>query len=159
MCLTALLPWPKSLVSVLSEFMKKLKFEISMDVEDSFVDDAKRLEHHADGLLDLDSYPEIKSVYGCQVSEEPTDQELLAKWKLFYNFLRGKGHVELKGKDAIIKDFGVWTKKSHLPELTDKQAFLAIYILQEFYGVIPSTFERCSKCGELYDSEMEDCCD
>ena len=115
-----------------------------MDVEDSFVDDAKRLEHHADGLLDLDSYPEIKSVYGCQVSEEPTDQELLAKWKLFYNFLRGKGHVELKGKDAIIKDFGVWTKKSHL---------------QEFYGVIPSTFERCSKCGELYDSEMEDCCD
>lgn len=49
-------PSMKSLVSVLSELMKKLKFEISMDVEDSFVDDAKRLEHHADGLLDLDSY-------------------------------------------------------------------------------------------------------
>lgn len=50
--------------------MKKVKFEIYMDVDDDFVDEAKKWEHHADYLLDLDSYPEIKSVYGCKVEVE-----------------------------------------------------------------------------------------
>ena len=49
--------------------MKTIKFEIVMDVDDDFVGEAQRLEHHADALLDLDRYPEIKSVYNCQVTE------------------------------------------------------------------------------------------
>lgn len=49
--------------------MKTIKFEIMMDVDDNFVDKAKKWEHHAEYLLDLDSYSEIKSVYGCKVTE------------------------------------------------------------------------------------------
>lgn len=49
--------------------MKTIKFEIVMDVDDNFVSEAQRREHHADALLDLDRYPEIRSVYNCQVTE------------------------------------------------------------------------------------------
>lgn len=49
--------------------MKTIKFEITMDVDDDFVDEAKKWEHHVEYLLDLDSYSEIKSVYECKVSE------------------------------------------------------------------------------------------
>lgn len=49
--------------------MKTIKFEIVMDVDDDFVGEARRWEHHADALLDLDSYPEIRSIYNCQVTE------------------------------------------------------------------------------------------
>lgn len=48
--------------------MKQIKFEITMEAEDDFVEEAKKWEHHADYLLDLESYPEIKSIYGCKVT-------------------------------------------------------------------------------------------
>ena len=41
-----------------------------MEVDDNFTEEAKTWEHHAEALLDLDEYPEIKSVYGCQVMVE-----------------------------------------------------------------------------------------
>lgn len=47
--------------------MKKIKFEITMELEDDFTEGMKRWEHHAEELLDLGSYPEIKNVYGCRV--------------------------------------------------------------------------------------------
>ena len=47
----------------------KVKFEIEMEIDDDFFDDAKRWEHHADELLDLDDYPEIKSISGCKVTQ------------------------------------------------------------------------------------------
>lgn len=47
--------------------MKEIRFKITMEVEDNFAEKAKRLEHHAEELLDLGSYPEIKNVYGCKV--------------------------------------------------------------------------------------------
>lgn len=50
--------------------MAKIKFEIMMEVDDNFTEEAKTWEHHAEALLDLDEYPEIKSVYGCQVMVE-----------------------------------------------------------------------------------------
>ena len=53
--------------------MKTIKFEIYMDVDDDFADHAKKWEHHAEYILDLDSYPEIKSVYGCTVKEAKTE--------------------------------------------------------------------------------------
>lgn len=49
--------------------MKKIEFTIKMTVEDDFVDKAAKWEHHAESLLDLDSYPEIKNVYDCHVTE------------------------------------------------------------------------------------------
>ncbi len=48
--------------------MTKIKFEITMEVEDDFAEKTKRWEHHADYLLDLKSYPEIKNIYGCKVT-------------------------------------------------------------------------------------------
>lgn len=50
--------------------MKTIKFEIMMEVEDNFAEETKQWEHHAERLLDLDSYPEISSVYGCKVTVE-----------------------------------------------------------------------------------------
>ena len=47
--------------------MKQVKFTIMMDVTDSKAEALKVLEHHADFILDLDSYPEIKRVYDCHV--------------------------------------------------------------------------------------------
>ena len=49
--------------------IKKLKVEMYLDVEEDFVDEIKKITHHADYLLDLESYPEIKSVYGVTVKE------------------------------------------------------------------------------------------
>lgn len=49
--------------------MKEIELKIKMTVENDFVDKAKKWEHHADYLLDLNSYPEIKSVYDCHVTE------------------------------------------------------------------------------------------
>jgi hypothetical protein len=51
--------------------MKTIKFEIMMEVEDDFAENgAKRWEHHAEELLDLQSYAEIKNIYGCKVTEK-----------------------------------------------------------------------------------------
>lgn len=47
----------------------KVKFEIEMEIDDDFFDDAQRWEHHADELLALDDYPEIKSISGCKVTQ------------------------------------------------------------------------------------------
>ena len=50
--------------------MAKIKFEIMMEVDENFAEEAKAWEHHAEALLNLDEYPEIKSVYGCKVTED-----------------------------------------------------------------------------------------
>ena len=50
--------------------MKTVKFEIMMEVTDEFIETAKRLEHHAEEIMDLESYPEIKTVYGCRIRNE-----------------------------------------------------------------------------------------
>ena len=40
-----------------------------MEIENKFAEKAKRWEHHAEELLNLDSYPKIKNVYGCRVTK------------------------------------------------------------------------------------------
>lgn len=50
--------------------MKQISVEITMDVEDYFIDEAKRWEHHVENLLDLESNPEIDKVYNVKVSEK-----------------------------------------------------------------------------------------
>lgn len=47
---------------------KVIKFEICMEVEPDFVDKAKVWEHHAERLLNFESYPEIQGVFGCKVT-------------------------------------------------------------------------------------------
>lgn len=41
------------------------------------------------------------------------------------------------------------------PNLTDLQAFSVIYYLQEELGVLPDKYERCEKCGRIFDSYEE----
>ena len=73
-----------------------------------------------------------------------------------YDFLRGEVTVNVNSLNNVyLPDLGIHTMKSHLPKLTDEQAFLVIYVLQENYGLIPDTYEQCSHCGELYDSDEE----
>lgn len=51
------------------EKMTKVKVEMLFDVDtEKHAVELKVLEHHAERLLDLDSYPEILSVYGVKVS-------------------------------------------------------------------------------------------
>lgn len=47
----------------------EVKLEICMQIEKDAFQELKKVEHHAEYLLDLDHWPEIKSVYGCKVKE------------------------------------------------------------------------------------------
>lgn len=49
--------------------MKTVKIEAFMDIDDDAIENLKKIEHHADYLFDLDSYPEIRDVYGVQITE------------------------------------------------------------------------------------------
>ena len=48
---------------------KTVLFQIKMEVEEDAMERLKKLEHHAEWLLDLDNWQEIKSVFECHVSE------------------------------------------------------------------------------------------
>lgn len=48
---------------------KTLVLTMKLEVEENKVDEIKKLEHHAEYLLDLDNYPEIKAVSDVTVSE------------------------------------------------------------------------------------------
>jgi hypothetical protein len=50
--------------------MKKVKVVMYLEVEENKIEEIKKLEHHVDYLLNLEEYPEIKSVYGVEVEEE-----------------------------------------------------------------------------------------
>ena len=47
--------------------MKNVKVVMYFEVEETGLEEIEKLEHHADYLLNLDEYPEIKSVYGVEV--------------------------------------------------------------------------------------------
>ena len=49
---------------------KIVKIEMYMEVDDNSVDNLHKIEHHAEYLLDLNSWPEIKSVFGVTVEEQ-----------------------------------------------------------------------------------------
>ena len=44
-----------------------VKVQMNLEIEDDFLDEIKKIEHHAEYLLDLESYPEILTVYGVKV--------------------------------------------------------------------------------------------
>lgn len=47
--------------------METVEIKIIMNIDDNAYEEIKKLEHHAEYLLDLESYPEIKAIYGCKV--------------------------------------------------------------------------------------------
>ena len=48
---------------------KTVKVTMYLEVDENKVENVKKIEHHAEYLLDLDSWPEIKSVHGVEVKE------------------------------------------------------------------------------------------
>lgn len=48
---------------------KEIKLTMNLTIDADSLDELKCLEHHIEGLLDLDNWPEIKSVYGVEVEE------------------------------------------------------------------------------------------
>ena len=50
--------------------MKTVKITMYLNIDETAMDEIKKLEHHAEYLLDLDNHPEIESVYGVTVTEE-----------------------------------------------------------------------------------------
>lgn len=48
----------------------KVTIVMSMEIDDSAIENLKRIEHHAESILDLDSWPEIKSVFNVHVAED-----------------------------------------------------------------------------------------
>ena len=71
---------------------------------------------------------------------EPTQDE---KVLIYYDYLRG--FIENIRIGNLI--FG----KS--PKLSDTKAFNILYYAQEFLGAIPDKFEKCSRCGKIFDTE------
>lgn len=51
------------------EYMKVIKVSMTMEIEDGSEEAIKRIENHAEELLDLDEWPEIKSVYNVRVRD------------------------------------------------------------------------------------------
>lgn len=49
--------------------MKYLKVEMIVAVDEDYVDEIRKWEHHIDYAIDLDFYPEIKSISGVSVTE------------------------------------------------------------------------------------------
>ncbi len=54
---------------------KTVKIEMFMKVESSEVNLMKVLEHHMEWLIDLDSWPEIKCIFGVKVNEINEDSK------------------------------------------------------------------------------------
>ena len=60
-----------------------------------------------------------------------------------YSFLRGK-FVPKNYLHAI-----------DLPKISAEEAWQVIYVMQEYFKLLPSKFERCNDCGRIFDSEIE----
>lgn len=73
------------------------------------------------------------------MSVELTDVESVDK---FHSFLMGGKPPE----GFVLKQ---------RPKLTARKAFAIIYVLQEHFHAIPDSFEMCSHCTRIYDSERE----
>lgn len=49
---------------------KIVKVEMYLELDDAGLENIRKVTHHAEYLLDLDAWPEIKSVYGVKVEEQ-----------------------------------------------------------------------------------------
>ena len=53
----------------------KVKLSMVLDINGKNLEDIKKLEHHIENLVDLDSWPEIINVSSVKVSEKFDDKE------------------------------------------------------------------------------------
>ena len=44
---------------------------------------------------------------------------------------------------------------THKPKLGPQKAFTVIYVLQEYFHIIPDHYEMCQSCHALFDRECE----
>lgn len=66
---------------------------------------------------------------------------------IFHDWLRGiVNKVKIKTEDGSIL-------LNESPKLSDNQAFNVIYYMQEFLNILPDKFEKCSRCGKIFDTE------
>jgi hypothetical protein len=72
---------------------------------------------------------------------EVNEENELNRLELFYRYLQGEELLD-----------GV---KCELPKLTSDKAFEVIWYLQEIAHFLPSKYERCDNCGDLYNSDAE----
>lgn len=70
-----------------------------------------------------------------------TDLEWLDE---FYEFLQGENIPE-----------EIKIGKTHAPKMSKKKAMAIIWYLQEHMRVFPDNIEKCSICGDLYDTWSE----
>jgi len=68
----------------------------------------------------------------------------LEKIDEFYKFLTG---------EVVPKN--IHLSKHATPKMTEKKAFAVIWFLQEHLRILPENIEKCSECGDLYDSNCE----
>lgn len=63
-----------------------------------------------------------------------------------------------------VNEFYEWLQGKSCPDgihfeeklnLTEEQAFSVIYFLQEYLEILPDNYERCRKCGRIFDMENE----
>ena len=52
-----------------------LELKMELEVDENAVEELKKLEHHIDYLLDLDNFPEIKTVRNVVVRKHSTTNE------------------------------------------------------------------------------------
>ena len=76
-------------------------------------------------------------------NDNRTDSDI-EKVREFYRFLTGEKMPEK-----------ISMRRGHAPKMTEKKAFAIIWYLQEHLSIFPDTIERCSVCGELFDSYSE----
>lgn len=76
-------------------------------------------------------------------NDNRTDSDI-EKVNEFYRFLTGEE----------IPD-GISIARGHKPKMSEKKAFSIIWFLQEHLSIFPDTIERCSVCGELFDTNSE----
>jgi hypothetical protein len=85
----------------------------------------------------------------------------IEKVQEFYEWLQGNEQEtictlpEIFGRD--IDEGKITWKPEDIPHLTQEQAFAVIYYLQEALYILPDTYEKCRKCGDLYDSDNDGC--
>ena len=88
--------------------MAKVKVTMYFDVpNEDDIEEIEKLEHHAERILDLDSYPEIESVYGVTV-ETVEEESLMPKINWFEQITDGlrdysDGDIWSSGGEILVK--------------------------------------------------------
>ena len=120
--------------------MAKVKLELCLEVEDGKEDAIKRCEHHIDELLDLDAYPEIKSVYGVKVLIESVSTEVgsvFIPWdKIYFVSNCFDNYIYAESLEHGTK---AWVKNKSTGDVRELEMIGAVrqsYYLNQYHGAV-----------------------